>query len=262
MANRVSCRHLTISSRSVALNVFACMPVRLALVAAALACGACATPQIDYPQFATVASPRVLAEFNGVKVYGGGFGSALAADPRERRATSIMLTDRGPNADGNDPDKKVFPMPRSRRRSAASGSRRASSCWSRRSRSKMPREENHRPAQSARRQYRRDRRGPAGKGAGHRSGRARQRRPGRDGGREFWISDEYGRGSSTWTPKAGSSSASVRFPARNPCPGPCPAPAQPRHGIADDHPGRQNAGRAHAEPGRQSRTPPSARLHG
>ncbi len=92
------------------MNFFACMPVRLALVAAALACGACATPQIDYPQFATVASPRVLAEVNGVTVYGGGFGSALAVDPRER-GYFYMLTDRGPNADGTDPDKKVFPVP-------------------------------------------------------------------------------------------------------------------------------------------------------
>src|SRR6478735_7034683 len=37
---------------------------------------------VEYPEVATAASPRVLGEFNGVKVYGGGFGSALALDPR------------------------------------------------------------------------------------------------------------------------------------------------------------------------------------
>jgi hypothetical protein len=83
---------------------------RAALFAAALACGACATVQVEYPAVATVVAPRVLAEVNGVKVYGGGFGSALAIDPRQP-GYFYMLTDRGPNADGTDPDKKVFPVP-------------------------------------------------------------------------------------------------------------------------------------------------------
>ena len=71
---------------------------------------ACAA-EIKYPDVATVASPRVLGEFNGVKVYGGGFGSALAPDPRAP-GYFYLLTDRGPNTDSNDPDKKVFPLPR------------------------------------------------------------------------------------------------------------------------------------------------------
>ena len=52
----------------------------------------------------------MLGEFNGVKVYGGGFGSALALDPRAP-GYFYLLTDRGPNADGTTPDKKVFPLP-------------------------------------------------------------------------------------------------------------------------------------------------------
>jgi hypothetical protein len=65
---------------------------------------------IQYPAFASVESPKVLAQFNGVKVYGGGFGSALAADPRAP-GYFFLLTDRGPNTDNNDPDQKVFPIP-------------------------------------------------------------------------------------------------------------------------------------------------------
>ena len=67
--------------------------------------------QIKYPDIATVAKPRVLAEFNAVKVNGGGYGSALAPDPRAS-GYFYLLTDRGPNTDSNDPDKKVFPIPR------------------------------------------------------------------------------------------------------------------------------------------------------
>ena len=70
-----------------------------------------AAADMKYPDFATVTSPRVLGEFNGVKVYGGGYGSALAPDPRAP-GYFYLLTDRGPNTDSNDPDKKVFPLPR------------------------------------------------------------------------------------------------------------------------------------------------------
>ena len=73
---------------------------------------ACAAPaDLKYPAIATAASPRVLGEFNGVKVYGGGYGSALAPDPRAP-GYFYLLTDRGPNTDSNDPGKKVFPLPR------------------------------------------------------------------------------------------------------------------------------------------------------
>ena len=66
--------------------------------------------QIKYPAIATVAATHVLGEFNGVKVNGGGFGSALAADPRAP-GYFYMLTDRGPNTDSTDSTKKVFPVP-------------------------------------------------------------------------------------------------------------------------------------------------------
>lgn len=82
-----------------------------ALIAVVLVCGAAAAAQIEYPPHATVSKPRVLAEFDGVKIYGGGFGSALALDPK-RPGYFYMLTDRGPNADGTSEDKKLFPVPR------------------------------------------------------------------------------------------------------------------------------------------------------
>jgi hypothetical protein len=63
---------------------------------------------IDYPAMATVVNPKVLGHFNGVKI-AGGFGSALAPDPRAP-GYFYLLTDRGPNADSLDPEKKVFPV--------------------------------------------------------------------------------------------------------------------------------------------------------
>lgn len=88
---------------------------RLLALAALLTCGAevaaAAAAEIKYPDIATAAKPRVLGEFNGVKVFGGGFGSALAPDPRAP-GYFYLLTDRGPNTDSNDADKKVFPLPR------------------------------------------------------------------------------------------------------------------------------------------------------
>lgn len=65
---------------------------------------------IEYPPMATVTVPKMLGEFNGVKI-AGGFGSALALDPRAP-GYFYLLTDRGPNADSTDPEKKVFPVPR------------------------------------------------------------------------------------------------------------------------------------------------------
>lgn len=54
--------------------------------------------------------PAVLANVNGVQVYNGGFGSALAADPNDP-AVFYMLTDRGPNIDGTATNSKVFAVP-------------------------------------------------------------------------------------------------------------------------------------------------------
>ncbi|GAB2551446.1 esterase-like activity of phytase family protein [Spirosoma aerophilum] len=54
--------------------------------------------------------PAVLTDVNGVTVYNGGFGSAIAADPNDPGAF-FMLTDRGPNIDGTAANSKVFAVP-------------------------------------------------------------------------------------------------------------------------------------------------------
>jgi hypothetical protein len=83
----------------------------LGYAAAGIAADKQSAGTVKYPEFATAGSPKVLGEFNGVKVYGGGFGSALALDPK-RPGYFYLLTDRGPNTDNNNPDDKVFPLPR------------------------------------------------------------------------------------------------------------------------------------------------------
>lgn len=63
---------------------------------------------INYPAMAEAADPVILfTAANGVKVYNGGFGSAVAADVNDP-AVFYMLTDRGPNADGPGTDVKIF----------------------------------------------------------------------------------------------------------------------------------------------------------
>ena len=54
--------------------------------------------------------PPVLTTVNGVQVFNGGFGSAIAADPNDPGAF-FMLTDRGPNIDGTLANSKVFAKP-------------------------------------------------------------------------------------------------------------------------------------------------------
>ncbi|MFD2571239.1 esterase-like activity of phytase family protein [Spirosoma soli] len=54
--------------------------------------------------------PAVLANVNGVQVFNGGFGSAIAADPNDPGAF-FLLTDRGPNIDGTVTNSKVFAVP-------------------------------------------------------------------------------------------------------------------------------------------------------
>ena len=51
------------------------------------------TAQIKYPAIATAKAGKALGEYNGVKVSGGGFGSALAPDPRAP-GYFYLLTDR------------------------------------------------------------------------------------------------------------------------------------------------------------------------
>jgi hypothetical protein len=55
--------------------------------------------------------PEVLAVLSGgVEVRHGGFGSALARDPRDT-TSFLLLADRGPNVDGFRPGEKLFPVP-------------------------------------------------------------------------------------------------------------------------------------------------------
>jgi hypothetical protein len=66
---------------------------------------------IEYPAKASFNSAKVIfTSPNGVKVYGSGYGSAMAAVPGEPDAFYLM-TDRGPNADGSLKDSKLFPLP-------------------------------------------------------------------------------------------------------------------------------------------------------
>ena len=54
--------------------------------------------------------PAVLTTVNGVRVFNGGFGSAITADPNDP-GVFYMLTDRGPNIDGTVANSKVFALP-------------------------------------------------------------------------------------------------------------------------------------------------------
>ncbi|MBO0936230.1 esterase-like activity of phytase family protein [Fibrella sp. HMF5335] len=72
-------------------------------------------PQVGFPAVVDAINPgtflpAVLTNVNGVQVYNGGFGSAIAADPTDP-AVFYMLTDRGPNIDGTLANSKVFALP-------------------------------------------------------------------------------------------------------------------------------------------------------
>ena len=80
-------------------------------LAAALVSGCeSSRPAIAYPDVATV-EWRVLGELsNGVTVYNGGYGSAIAVDPA-RQDHFYLLTDRGPNVDTARSGEKRFGYP-------------------------------------------------------------------------------------------------------------------------------------------------------
>lgn len=67
-------------------------------------------PEMVYPDVAEVINPTILIDVNGVKVYNGGFGSAMVQDTKDL-AVFYMLTDRGPNIDGTIANQKVFAKP-------------------------------------------------------------------------------------------------------------------------------------------------------
>lgn len=69
------------------------------------------TPSVTYPDMAEAANPDVLyTTKEGVKVYNGGFGSALAADANEPDVF-YMLTDRGPNVAGQAANSIIIGRP-------------------------------------------------------------------------------------------------------------------------------------------------------
>lgn len=65
---------------------------------------------LNYPSIAEATNPAILGNVSGVQVYNGGFGSALVQDPKEP-SVFYLLTDRGPNIDGNIANSKVFAKP-------------------------------------------------------------------------------------------------------------------------------------------------------
>ncbi|MHA4738920.1 esterase-like activity of phytase family protein [Dyadobacter sp. MSC1_007] len=67
-------------------------------------------PTENYPEKAEASNPKLLTEVNGVKVNNGGFGSAIVQDPNDHMVF-YLLTDRGPNIDGNIANSKVFASP-------------------------------------------------------------------------------------------------------------------------------------------------------
>ncbi|HEX8019540.1 hypothetical protein, partial [Mucilaginibacter sp.] len=64
-----------------------------------------------YPDMAEAQNPAVLfTTANGVKVYNGGFGSAVAADPAQRDVL-YLLTDRGSNVAGQAANSIIIGKP-------------------------------------------------------------------------------------------------------------------------------------------------------
>lgn len=67
-------------------------------------------PSENYPEKAEAQNPTVVTQVGNVKVYNGGFGSAVVQDPNDHMAF-YLLTDRGSNIDGTVADSKVFADP-------------------------------------------------------------------------------------------------------------------------------------------------------
>ncbi len=65
---------------------------------------------VSYPAAAVAASPEVIYERNGVKVYNGGFGSAMALHPYAD-GQFYLMTDRGPNFESTTSGQLIFPVP-------------------------------------------------------------------------------------------------------------------------------------------------------
>nr|WP_295925041.1 esterase-like activity of phytase family protein [uncultured Dyadobacter sp.] len=91
-------------------------PFLLSLIASAggvVALSGCTdhhVPSETYPERAEAQNPSVITQVGNVKVYNGGFGSAMVQDPNDHMAF-YLLTDRGSNIDGTIADSKVFADP-------------------------------------------------------------------------------------------------------------------------------------------------------
>lgn len=68
-------------------------------------------PYFNPPDLATQQNPKIIFTNNaGYHVFNGGYGSAIAAYPRNGHSNLVyLMTDRGPNVDGFGG--KVFPVP-------------------------------------------------------------------------------------------------------------------------------------------------------
>jgi hypothetical protein len=84
--------------------------VATAIVSLFNACTDHELPTENYPDRAEASNPKTLTDVAGVKVYNGGFGSAIVQDPNDHMVF-YLLTDRGPNIDGNVANSKVFAAP-------------------------------------------------------------------------------------------------------------------------------------------------------
>lgn len=65
-------------------------------------------PSINYPAQASVTKRDAMADIDGVKVYNGGYGSAISSVDNQ---IFYIMTDRGPNIDGTESDVKIFSNP-------------------------------------------------------------------------------------------------------------------------------------------------------
>ncbi len=92
-------------------SLFSVLAVTLSVGLLVTACVDHTLPSgITYPAIAEATNPALIQTVNGVRVNGGGFGSAVVADPKDP-AVFYLLTDRGPNIDGTIANSKVFAKP-------------------------------------------------------------------------------------------------------------------------------------------------------
>jgi hypothetical protein len=65
---------------------------------------------VQYPAMAEAVDPKILGTANGVNLYNGGYGSAMAQDPVDK-AVFYLMTDRGPNVAGTAANSIVIATP-------------------------------------------------------------------------------------------------------------------------------------------------------